>query len=165
MNPMRGVVFDPGTLIALGMNAATAGTVGTIATIAGPVLGVMGAIQGQKEGWQQVAEHERAATETRVSAGVEAEKARRSFRQSQSRDMVAMAEGGVLSGTSFGVLEQNAVSQELDALMIEYRGEQAGKAEDFRAKQAKPNPLDVFSAAVSGASSFDPLNLAPGGGA
>ena len=79
LNPMRGVAFDPVTLMALGMSASAAATVGTVATIAGPVLGVMGAIQGQKEGWEQVAEHERAATETRVAAGVEAEKARRSF--------------------------------------------------------------------------------------
>lgn len=148
-------------LLTMGASAGAAATIGSIATIAGPVLGIMSAISENKAAKAQGAELDRQATEERVAANINAEKTRRDARQRQSRDRTAMAEGGVLSGTSFGVLDQNAVAQELDALTIEFQGEQRGKSAEFQAEQARKSasPLNVFSAAVSGFSSMDPLNF------
>ena len=133
----------------------------SIATIAAPVLGVMSAISEAGAAKEQASEFERQATEERVAANINAEKTRRDARQRQSASRTAMAEGGVLSGTSFGVLDQNAVAQELDALTIEFQGEQRGQSAEFQAAQARKaaSPLNVFSAAVEGFSSFDPLNV------
>lgn len=153
-------------MLAMGASAGAASAVGAVSTVAGAVLPIMGALQQGRERQKQAAEFERSAAEKRVMAGVEAAKARREGRFRQSRDLVSMAEGGVLSGTSLGVLDQNAVMRELDALTVEFQGEQAGRADDFSTSQyRKSNVLNVFSAAVEGFSSMDPLNLAPNGGA
>lgn len=166
INPMRGVVHDPVTLTTLfGMSAGTASTIGAISTVAGAVLPVMGAIADVQAGQAQAAEHTRAAAETRIGAGVDAERMRKHSRLLQSRDYVSTAEAGALSGTGLGVLDQNAVAQELDALMVEYRGEQGAKGSEFQASQPRAGYLDVFSSAVGGFTRMDPLNLAPGGGA
>lgn len=151
---------DPATLAVM-FGAGGAATIGTVATIAAPVLGVVSAISGNAAARQQGREFDRQARDERVVAGIEAEQARRAARQRQSAARTAMAEGGVLSGTSLGVLDQNAVAQEMDALMIEYRGEQRGQAAEFQAAQARKSasPLNVFSAAVSGFNSMDPLNI------
>lgn len=148
-------------LLMAGASAGTAATVGTIATIAAPVLGVMSAISEVGAAKEQTAEFERQATEERVAANINAEKTRRQARQAQSASRTAMAEGGVLSGTSFAVLDQNAVAQELDALTIEFQGEQRGQSAEFQAAQARKSasPLNVFSSAVEGFSSMDPLNI------
>lgn len=148
-------------LLAMGAGAGTAATIGSIATIAAPVLGVMSAISENRAAKEQASEFERQATEERVAANINAEKSRRDARQRQSASRTAMAEGGVLSGTSFGVLDQNAVAQELDALTIEFQGEQRGQSAEFQAAQARKSasPLNVFSAAVEGFSSMDPLNF------
>jgi hypothetical protein len=153
--------FDPATLMMMGMSAGTAATVGTVATIAAPVLGVMSAVSEVKAAKEQTAEFGRQATEERIAANINAEKFRRDARQEQSRARTAMAEGGVLSGTSFAVLDQNAVAQELDALTIEYQGEQRATGAEFQAAQARKeaSPLKVFSAAVEGFSEMDPLNI------
>ena len=143
----------------LGLGAGVAATLSTIATVAGPVLGVMGAIGGLQESAAQSAEFTREATETRVMSGINAGKLRREARQKQSRDRTAMAEGGALAGTGAGVLNQNAVAQELDALTVEFQGEQRAKGADFQAQQAKGSVLDVFSAAVTGFNDMDPLNI------
>ena len=164
VNPMRGCVYDPVTLTTLfGVSAGTASTIGTIATVASPVLGVMGALANAQAKQEQKREYEREAAETRIMASVEAERMRRQARQTQSRARTSMAEGGALSGTSFGVLDQNAVAQELDALTVEFQGEQRAKGAEFKASQVKSGFLDVFSSAVSGFSQMDPLNLTPGG--
>lgn len=153
--------FDPSILMMIGMSAGTAATVGTVATIAGPVLGVMSAISEVSAAKEQSAEFKRQATEERLMANVNAESMRRAARQQQSRDRTAMVEGGVMSGTSIGVLEQNAVAQELDALTVQFTGEQRATGAEFQAAQARKeaSPLKIFSAAVSGFSSMDPLNI------
>jgi len=145
----------------LGASAGTMATMSTIATVAAPVLGVMSAISGISQAKQQSAEFKRQATEERLMANINAESMRRSARQQQSRDRTAMVEGGVMSGTSFGVLEQNAVAQELDALTVQFTGEQRAVGAEFQAQQARKaaGPLDVFSAAVTGFSAMDPLNI------
>lgn len=150
-------------MLLAGVGAKTAGVIGSIATVASPVLGVMGAIAGVQEKKEQRAEFEREAAESRIMASVEAEKVRRETRQTQSRARTSMAEGGALSGTGLGVLEQNAVAQELDALTVEFRGEQQARGAEFRAGQTGTGYLDVFSSAVSGFSAMDPLNLTPRG--
>lgn len=157
----RGIVYDPATLTALGMSASAAATMSTIVTVAQPLLGIAGALASMGEASAQAAEHERQAKEERIMASVEAERHRRSSRQSQSRDRVSMLEGGALSGTAQGVLDQNAVAQELDALTVEFQGEQRGRAAEFQAQQAKrgASPLKVFSAAIDGFANMDPLNI------
>lgn len=142
-------------------------TLGQIATIASPVLGVASAIQGNKAAKEQAAEYSREARETRVNASIAAERQRRAARVAQSRDRTALAEGGALSGTALGVLDQNAVAQELDALTVAYQGEQQARGADFRAKQARKSasPLNIFTAAVQGFNQIDPLNFAAYGGA
>ncbi|MGL4310285.1 MAG: hypothetical protein ACRCSU_07335 [Paracoccaceae bacterium] len=149
----------------LGLGAKATGILSSIATIAGPVLGVAGAVQGVAEGGKQAAEYSRQAREERVMAGIQAARMRRAARQKQSADRTAMAEGGALSGSAFGVLEQNALAQELDALTVTFQGEQAARGLEFQAKQSRVSPLTIFSSAVEGFSSMDPLNLAPNGGA
>ena len=150
-------------LLAIGASAGTVSTIGSIATIASPVLGVMSALSSMSAAKQQKAEHQREATERRVMAGVEAEQARKKARFMQSRDRASMAEAGAMSGTGLDVLDQNAVAQELDALNVEFRGEQAARGADFRASQSKSSVLNVFSAAVGGFTQMDPLNLTPKG--
>lgn len=151
---------DPVTLAAM-FGAGGAATIGTIATIASPILGVASALSGNAAARQQAREFDRQSREERVAASIEAEQARRAARQRQSASRAAMAEGGVLSGTSLGVLDQNAVAMERDALMVEYRGEQRGRAAEFQAAQARKSSsvLNVFSAAVEGFNSMDPLNI------
>jgi hypothetical protein len=72
-----------------------------------------------------------------------------------------MLEAGALAGTGEGVLEQNAVAQELDALTIEFQGEQRARSAEYQAAQARraASPLKIFSAAISGFSQMDPLNI------
>ena len=109
-------------LLAAGAKGGLFAGLSTIATVAAPVLSVMSAISEVGAAKEQAAEFERQATEERVAANINAEKTRRQARQAQSASRTAMAEGGVLSGTSFGVLDQNAVAQELDSLTIEFQG-------------------------------------------
>lgn len=148
-------------LLALGASGGAVSTISTIASIAAPVLGVVGTISQIKAAKEQEAELERQGKEQRIMASVEAERARREARFRQSRDRTAMLEGGALSGTAEGVLEQNAVAQELDALTVEFRGEQQQRASQFAARQAgrRVGVLDVFSSAISGFSQVDPLNI------
>lgn len=147
--------------LALGASAGTVSTVSTITSIAQPVLGVMSAVSGISEAKAQEAEFERQSKEERLMASIEAERVRREGRQRQSAERVAMLEGGALSGTAEGVLEQNAVAQELDALTVEFRGEQRARAAEFQAEQAgrAASPLNVFGAAIEGFTDFDPLNV------
>lgn len=162
LDPMKGVVHDPATLLAMG-----AGGMGGAASVLGPVLSVFGAISEVQAANEQAAEHKREATEARVAGHQEAQQQRKASRQRIARDRAAQIEGGAYSGTALGLESQNVAAMELDALMLEYRGEQAGKAADARAEQAKrsASPLKIFTAAVDGFTNFDPLNLAPGGGA
>jgi hypothetical protein len=148
-------------LVTLGMSATAASTVATVATIAGPVLSTLGAVQQMQEGKAQAAEFSRQAREERVAAGIRAERMRRQARLQQSAERTAMAEGGALSGTAIGVLDQNAVAQEMDALTVSFQGEQAGASADFRSQQARrsASPLNVFSTAVQSFGQMDPLNL------
>jgi len=161
------IVFDPITIAtALGASASTAATIGTVATVASVVLPVLGAVKGNKEAKAQASEFTRQATEARVASSIEAEKLRRKNRIKQSSDRVSFAEGGALSGTAFGVLDQNAVAQELDALTVEFRGEQQGTSADFQAQQARKSasPLNVLTAGIGALNQVDPLNLPSGGG-
>ena len=156
------MVFDPATLAMMfGASSGVTSTIATITSVAQPVLGVMGAISGIQEAKAQEAEFERQSKEERLMASIEAERMRREGRQKQSAERVAMLESGAMSGTAEGVLEQNAVAQELDALTVEFRGEQRARAAEFQAEQAGrgASPLNIFSAAVEGFSDFDPLNV------
>lgn len=164
LDPMHGVVFDPVTLAAMGSMAST---VGTIATIASPVMGMAAAAEQNKADRRQAAELERQGIESEVAANVEAAMYRKSSRHRQARDKASQIEAGVYSGTAYGVEEQNMLVDEREALMIEYQGEQQRKGAQFNAAEyrASASPLRVLSAAVSGFSSMDPLNLAYGGGA
>ncbi len=148
-------------LLALGASAGTVATVSTIASVAGAVLPAIGAIQANKEAKQQEGEFSRQATEQRLFASIEAERTRKAGRQRQSAERAAFIEGGAFSGTAAGVLEQNAVAQELDALTVEFQGEQAARGSDFQAAQAgrAASPLNVFGAAIQGFNDFDPLNV------
>lgn len=148
-------------LLAMGASAATASTVATIATVASAVLPAVGALQQAGEAKQQEAEFERQATEERLFSSIEAERSRRQARQVQSAQRAAFIEGGAFSGTAQGVLDQNAVSQELDALTVEFQGEQRAKGAQFQAQQAgrAASPLNVFGAAIQGFNQVDPLNI------
>lgn len=151
-------------LLTLGASAGTAGTIGSIATVMGPVLQVAGAISGVQAANAQSAEYERSAAESKIMASIESERMRRHARQVQSQTRAGMAEAGVLSGTSLGLLDQNAVAQELDALTVEFRGEQQARGYQAQAGQSKKGYLDVFSTAISSFGKMDPLNLSAYGG-
>ena len=160
-----------GLMLLAGASAGPAATIGSIATIAGPVLGMVGTAmsisQANEQKNQQAAEYDRAAIESRVAANIEAERFRRKARVTQSSDRARMAEGGALSGTGLSLLAQNETMMELDALMLEYQGEQAGKSQDFAAQQqrsSKSGYLPVFTAGIKGFTQMDPLNLSPYGG-
>lgn len=148
-------------LLAVGATGATVSTASTIASVAGAVLPVVGAIQQAGEAREQQAEFQRQATEERLFASIEAERGRREARQKQSAERAAFIEGGAFSGTAAGVLDQNAVAQELDALTVEFQGEQRARGAEFQAEQAgrAASPLNVFGAAVRGFTDFDPLNV------
>lgn len=167
LDPMNGVVHDPASLMALGMSAGTAGGIGAAASILTPILSIAGAAAEMSAANAQAAEYEREAKEARVAGHYEASAERRRTRQSMAAERGAMIEGGAYSGTSLGLEAQNVAASELDALLLEYRGTQHGRSAEFSAAQARrsASPLKLFTAAVSGFSNFDPLNLAPGGGA
>jgi len=131
----------------------------SVATIAAPIIGIAGGISRFAEGNAQAAEYERQGKEERIMAGIQAAQLRREARQRQSRDRVAMIEGGSFTGTGEGVLFQNAVAQEMDALAVEFQGEQRGRAADFQARQSRGNILDVFTSAINGFNQVDPLNI------
>lgn len=148
-------------LLAAGLSAKAVAAASTVASVAGAVLPAAAAIQQNKEAKQQEAEFSRQATEQRLFSSIEAERTRKAARQTQSAQRAAFIEGGAFSGTAAGVLEQNAVSQELDALTVEFQGEQQARGSDFQAAQAgrAASPLNVFGAAVEGFTQFDPLNV------
>jgi len=148
-------------LLAMGASAATASTVATVATVASAVLPAVGALQAAGEAKQQEAEFSRQATEEKLFSSIEAERSRRQARQVQSAQRAAFIEGGAFSGTAQGVLDQNAVAQELDALTVEFQGEQRAKGAQFQAEQAgrAASPLNVFGAAIQGFNQVDPLNI------
>ncbi len=145
----------------IGMSGGAVSTLSTIASIAAPVLGIAGAVQGNREAKAQEAEFARQSKEERLMASIGAERERRANRQRASAQRTGMIEGGAYSGTAEGVLEQNAVAQELDALTVEYGGEQRGRSAEFQAQQAgrSASPLNVFSAAITGFNQMDPLNI------
>ena len=147
--------------LALGASGGMMSTLSTVATVAGPVLGVVSAIQGISAANEQAAEFERQGKEQRLMASIEAEAMRRQARAKASAERTAYLEGGAFSGTAPGVLTQNATMRELDALTVEFRGEQQQRASQFQAKQAKRSAsiLDVFSGAIEGFSGMDPLNI------
>ena len=167
LNPMAGACYDPVTLTALGMSAGTAATVGAVSSVLGPVLQVAGALSEVSAGRRQAAEEEREGVETQVAKNIEADMLRKKQRQQRARNIAGQLESGVYSGTAVDLDLANTVQMERDALMIEYQGEQGRKSAQFRAAESRKaaSPLKVFTAAVDGFSSFDPLNLAPGGGA
>ena len=146
-------------LLAGGAAGGLFSTLATVATVAAPVLGVASAMQGIKEGKEQEGELKRQATEERLMSNVQAERVRRDSRQRQSAERTAMIEGGAFSGTAQGVLDQNAVAQELEALDVSFRGEQQGRAAEFAAEQSKGSPLNVFGAAIEGFNQMDSLNI------
>lgn len=154
-------------LPALGITGKAASIIGAVASAAPVVLGVTSAIQGNRAAKEQAAEYTREAREQRITSSIAAERRRREARLAQSAARTSLAEGGALSGTSLGVLDQNAVAQELDALTVQYQGEQAGRGSEFRAAQARKSasPLNIFTAAITGFNQIDPLNFKPNGGA
>ena len=143
----------------LGLGASATATLSTIATIGGAIIPVLGAVAGVAEGKAQAAEFERQAQEQRVTASVQAARALRDARVRQSRDRVAMLQGGSLSGTAFDVLNSNQVVDELDAATIIFQGEQAARQSQAQAQASKVSPLTIFSSAVGSFSQIDPLNL------
>ena len=143
----------------LGLSAGATGVLSTIAAVAPTVFGVMGAIGQVQAGKAQQQEYNRQAREERVAANIQSARMRREARLMQSRDRALMLEGGALSGTAFGVLKQNAAIQELDALTVTYQGEQQAQTSEARGRASRVSPLTIFSAAVSGLSKIDPLNI------
>ena len=148
-----------GLIPLLGLSAETTATLSTIATIGGAVIPVLGAVASVAEGKAQSAEFDRQAQEQRVSASVQAARALRDARVRQSRDRVAMLQGGSFSGTAFDVLSSNQAVDELDAATIIFQGEQAARGSEAQAQASKVSPLKIFSAAVQSFSQVDPLNI------
>jgi hypothetical protein len=146
-------------LVGLGAGGGALSTVSTIATVAAPVLQIAGAIQRVNEGRQQEAEYKRQATEERVTSSIRAARMRRDARLAQSRNRTAMAESGALSVSGEGVLKQNAVAAELDALTVQYQGEQAARSAEARGRASRVSPLTVFATAVNAFNDVDPLNI------
>jgi hypothetical protein len=146
-------------LLALGAGSGAMATASTIATIAAPVLSIAGAMQKIGEGRQQEAEFKRQATEERVTSSIRAARMRRDARLAQSRNRTAMAESGALSVSGEGVLKQNAVAAELDALTVQYQGEQQARSSEARGRASRVSPLTVFSAAINSFNQMDPLNV------
>lgn len=167
LDPMRGVCYDPATLLAMGAGGGAVGTIGTIATTLGPILQIAGAVSEIGAARAQAEEHEREGIESQVSANRQAQLERRRNRQRRASERARQIEGGVYSGTALDLELQNYLTAEQDAAMIEYSGTQAGRSSQFRAQQARKSasPLKIFTAAIDGYRQFDPLNLAPGGGA
>lgn len=149
-------------LLALGASGGTLATVGAAAEIAAPVLGIMGSVSSYKAQSDQATAYRQAATRTEVAENLNAARMRRKARVQQSRDRLAMAEAGALSGTAYGVITQNAVERELDALTVEYRGREQAAGMRAEAAATEPSVLSIFSSAVSGFSDFDPLNVDDG---
>lgn len=167
LDPMFGACYDPATLMAMGASAGAASTIGAVSSVLGPVLSIAGAMSEMGAAKAQAAEHERAGKESEVSANIQADLQRKKWRQRMAAERGSQIEGGVYSGTALDLETQNFLASEQDALMIEYQGTQSRQSSEFRAAQARrdASPLKVFSTAISAFSDFDPLNLAPGGGA
>lgn len=153
-------------MLAMAPGAAATGF-GPAASVLGPVLKVAGAFSEMSAGRRQAAEEEREGVETQVAKNIEADMLRKRNKQQRAKDIAGQIEGGSYSGTGLDLDVYNMLQMERDALMVEYQGEQGRKSAQFRAQESRKaaSPLKVFTAAVDGFSSFDPLNLAPGGGA
>lgn len=146
-------------LTALGASAGTVGAVSTITSVAAPIFAIGSAVAGYQESKQQAAEFSRQAREERVTSSIKAARVRRDARIRQSRDRVAMLESGAATGTALDVLKQNAAMDELDALTVQFQGEQQARGLDARARASKKSPLTIFSTAIDSFSQMDPLNI------
>lgn len=117
------------TLIALGVGASTASTIASVGqvlsvvgTVAGAASTVAGGIAESRQQKAQASVIEQQGRNEAIQRGIEAENMRRQNRVRQAAARASLAEGGSLSGTAFGFLDQNAVAQEVDALTVEYQG-------------------------------------------
>lgn len=146
-------------LVAIGVGAKTAAAISTVTAVAAPVFAVGSSIAQYKESKDQAAEFSRQARDERVMSSIKAARVRRDARVKQSRDRVSMLESGAASGTALDVLKQNAAMDELDALTVQYQGEQQARGLDARAKASKRSPLTIFSTAIDSFSQVDPLNV------
>ncbi|MEL6278482.1 MAG: hypothetical protein AAFR28_06305 [Pseudomonadota bacterium] len=123
-----------GGAAALAGSASSAGTIGTvlsaIATIGGVVSSVAGARNQAGVLEAQAASADAQASSVEAAGGREAALMRRRARLQQSKEQATFAQSGSLSGSAFGVLDQNAVYDELDALTTVYNASQS--AQDLR---------------------------------
>lgn len=154
----------------IGFVAANAATISTVASIASAGIGAVGAISGARQQSALIeanaAQMEQTAKDKRVAASVEAERLRRKQRVMLSGDMAKTAQAGALSGTSLDLMDQNSVSAELDALTVQYNGEQGAsdlqrQAALDRAEASGVKNSGYLTAAgrtMSGLASIDPLN-------
>ena len=154
----------------VGFVAAHAGTIATVASIASAGIGAAGAISGARNEKALIeanaAQMEQTAKDRRVAASVEAEKLRRKQRVLLASDRGKMAQAGALSGTSLDLLDQNRVAAELDALTVQYNGDQGASDLERQAildrseagGVGRSGYLTAAGRIGSGLASIDPLN-------
>lgn len=101
------------------------GTVGTIASVAASLVGAFSSsapdYSGVYEYNAQVQEQN--ARDARVQGSLDAARERAATRRRAATATAAAAEGGSLSGTGFGVINQIEEFGEMDAQTLEYNGE------------------------------------------
>ena len=166
-------------LTAAGVAAKTASTIGTVVSTVATVASVGSAIAtpiiaGKRQEKQEKANAERLradANRREVAASVQAERERRRSRQMIANQEASLTEAGVASGTSLDLVDQNSVALELDALTVEFAGEQqADSLRDSAAQREFVGSLAGSSGVLSGLGGgvaslatsfnrFDPLNF------
>ena len=166
-------------LTAAGVAAKTASTIGTVVSTVATVASVGSAIATPIIAGKRQERIEKAnaaslqadANRREVAASVQAERERRRSRQMIANQEASLTEAGAASGTSLDLVDQNSVALELDALTVEFSGQQGADSLRDQAAQrsfvgqmaGSSGILSGIGAGVSSAdrlvTSFDPLNF------
>lgn len=162
---------------AAGLAGASSGVISTLQTV-GTVLsaastgaqligGLRQADQSERIAqWNAANLHER-AREEELSGAVDAARLRRRNRAENARQFAAFSATGGATGTAYDVLDASAVNRELDALTLQFNGQQRGRSLDAQAgaalyqgqAQATAARAGAYGGAFGSVMSLDPLNF------
>lgn len=160
-----GSALGGGTAAAAGAGAgAASGILGTgisagTALSAGSAL--LSGVAASQQAKNQADLMKDAAQQNLRAAAIEAAKTRRKNRQMAARERAGAVESGTFSGTTLDILDDNAVTREMDALTMEYNGRTRNAAAQAEAGSMRvQSPLYLAGGLMTGAGRLiDPFNF------
>lgn len=163
-----GSALGGGTAAAAGAGAgaasAASGILGT-GISAGTALSagsaILSGVAASQQAKAQADLMQESATQNLRAAAIEAAKTRRKNRQMAARERAGAVESGTFSGTTLDILDENAVTREMDALTLEYNGRTRNAAAQAEAGSMRSqSPLYLAGGLMTGAGRLiDPFNF------